>query len=77
MARKNPITMIRELIPGSESMGCFSQSMPMASMKHTLQIKAERDSNLNKPMVQNSKYLHKIALFCLTNQFLLYEFIAS
>jgi hypothetical protein len=77
IARKNPITMIRELIPGSESIGCLSHNMPSASMKHTLQMKAARQSILNKAIVQKSKFLHKIALFCLINQFQLYEFIAS
>jgi len=77
IARKNPMTMIRELIPGSESVGWLNHKMPSASMKHTLQMKAERVSILNKAIVQKSKFLHKIALFCLINQFQLYEFIAS
>jgi len=69
IARKNPITMIRELIPGSEFSGCLSHKIASASMKHTLQIKAARQSILNKAMVQKSKFLHKIALICLINQF--------
>ena len=69
MARKNPITMMRELIPGSEFSGCLSHNMASASMKHTLQMKAARHNILNKAIVQKSKFLHKIALFCLINQF--------
>ena len=69
MARKNPITMMRELIPGSELSGCLSHNIPSASMKHTLQIKAARHNILNRAIVQKSKFLHKIALICLINQF--------
>ena len=69
MARKNPITMMRELIPGSEFSGCLSHNMASASMKHTLQMKAARHNTLNKAIGQNSKFLHKIALICLINQF--------
>jgi hypothetical protein len=61
--------MIRELIPGSEISGCLSHSMASASMKHTLQMKAARHNILNKAIVQKSKFLLKIALFCLINQF--------
>jgi hypothetical protein len=69
--------MIRELIPGFESAGCSSDNIPSESMKHILQMKAVRESILNKAIVQKSKFLHKIALFCLINQFHKYEFIAS
>jgi hypothetical protein len=53
----------------SLSMGCLNQRKQMASRKQILQMKAERYNILNKAMVQNSKFLHKIALFCLINHF--------
>ncbi len=40
-------------------------------------MKAARLSILNKAIVQKSKFLHKIALFCLINQFHSYDFNAS
>jgi hypothetical protein len=73
--RKNPITMIRDATPGYT--GCLYHSNPIASRKHMLQMKAVRLSILNKAMVQKSKFLHKIALFCLNNQFHSNEFIPS
>ena len=67
--------MSREESPGLT--GCFNHNKQIASRKHTLQMKAARLSILNKAIGQKSKFLHKIALFCLINQFHLYEFIAS
>jgi len=67
--KKNPITMISELNPESEFNGCLYDKMPIASRKQTLQMKAARLSILNKAIVQKSKFLLKIALFCLINQF--------
>jgi hypothetical protein len=52
-------------------------NIAIASRKQTLQMKAARLSILNKAIVQKSKFLHKIALICLINQFQQYEFIAS
>src|SRR5450631_267799 len=72
--KKNPITMISELIPQSEFNGCLNDKMPIAIRKQTLQMKAARLSILNKAIVQKSKFLHKIALFCLINQFNSYDF---
>jgi hypothetical protein len=64
---KNPITSSREVSPGFT--GCLYHRIPIASRKHILQMKAERWSILKKAIVQKSKYLLKIALFCLINQF--------
>jgi hypothetical protein len=72
---KKPITIINEEIPGLT--GCEYHNRKIANRKHTLQIKAARLSILKKAMSQKSKILHKIALFCLINQFHYYEFIAS
>ena len=49
--------------------GCLYHKMPIANRKQTLQMKAARLSILNKAIVQKSKFLHKIALICLINQF--------
>ena len=75
MERRNPMAMISDVIPGLT--GCLKYNNPIARRKHTLQMKAARLSILNKAIVQKSKFLHKIALFCLINQFHLYEFTAS
>jgi hypothetical protein len=55
----------------------LNRTMPMASRKQRLQMKAARQSILNKAIVQKTKFLHKIALFCLINQIQLYEFHLS
>ncbi len=57
-------------------MGCRIQRIAMASRKHTLQIKADRFNILSRAMVQKSKFLLKIPLFCGINHFELYEFAA-
>src|SRR5665213_861900 len=73
--RTNPITIIRDSKPGFT--GFRIQSIRMANRKQTLQIKADRLSILNRPIVQKSKILHKIPLFCGINHFDLYECIFS
>src|ERR1700682_4180339 len=75
METKKPITMIRDASPGL--IGCLIHNMPIARRKQTLQMKAARMSILNKAIVQKSKFLHKIALFCLNYQFHLYELFLS
>jgi hypothetical protein len=72
---KKPITIMMDESPGL--IGCLYHNIAIASRKQTLQMKAARLSILNKAIVQKSKFLHKIALFCLINQFQQYEFIAS
>jgi hypothetical protein len=57
--------------------GCRIQRIKMDSRKHTLQIKADRLSILSKAIVQKSKFLLKILLFCGINYFDLYEFITA
>lgn len=59
--------MIMEKRPGLT--GCLNHNKKIANRKHTLQIKAARLSILKKAISQKSKFLHKIALFCLINQF--------
>jgi hypothetical protein len=74
-AIKNPITSIVEFSSGYAMN--LNRTIPMANRKQRLQMKEARQSILNKAIVQKTKFLHKIALFCLINQFLSYEFIAS
>jgi hypothetical protein len=63
---KNPITMIRDDSPGFT--GLLNHNKQIARRKHTLQMKAARLSILSKAIGQKSKFLHKIALFCLIKQ---------
>jgi hypothetical protein len=67
--------MMSDAIPGST--GCLKYNNPIAIKKQTLQMNAARLSILDRAMVQKSKFLVKIALFCLINQFHRHEFIAS
>jgi hypothetical protein len=66
MDSRNPITIISDESPGL--MGFFSHNKQTARRKHTLQMKAARLSIRSKAIGQKSKFLHKIALFCLIKQ---------
>jgi hypothetical protein len=59
MARRNPMTIMSELTPGSEFSGCLNHKIASASMKHTLQMKAARHNILNKAIVKNSNFCIK------------------
>jgi len=61
------MAMISEARPGET--GSLIRSSTREMRKQMLQINAERLSTLNKAIVQKSKILIKIALFCLINRF--------